>query len=364
MDNLKIWERGEKAWSWYFLSTYNLAITLGFVIAFLSVAYFWRRQKYPWEHLQILLIIIVPTSLLGARVWFILFPPKGVETDWADFFNFRGLAIQGAVMMATISASIYAFTIRHVINYRIAFGMILPAVMVGQAIGRWGNFHNHEVFGAIIGKSFKSATEVDPSVGSSLDWLTFIKPHMLIKDEFNVIAYRQPFFFYESMLNFLGYFTMMWILLRKNYFKPGTSGAIYFIWYGIVRAIMEPLRDEADIMKWGNVNLSQLTSIFWIMLGLGLFCWFQGFTKPFDKWFKWILPTPWLKHLDKNIKREYEAIYPIKKRKKLFFGEQVDYVHKYLFFYGPKRINRVKIWIPKVDKNKWSKREINKGKKA
>lgn len=378
MEPVQVWEKGEKAWSWAFLSTYPLTMFSGFILAFLTVAYFWRRQKYPWEQLQILLIIIVPTSLFGARAWYILFPPEDIHTSWSDFFRFEGLAIQGGVMMSIISGSFYILVFqRHTIDYRMAFGMILPAVIIGQAIGRWGNFHNHEVFGAAVGQAISVS---DPGVdfinghyyimdqetlnklgGSSLDWLTFIKPHMLIEVN-GQIAYRQPFFFYESMLNVLGYLILVWFLLRKNYFKPGTSGCFYLIWYGIVRLIMEPLRDPSDIMKSGGANLSQLTSILWIVAGVLLFIWFQGFTKPFDKWFKKIMPAKWLEFLDIWMQKEYSLIKPVKPRRIAFFGEKVDYRKKYFMYWGPKVENRVRLWIIKEERS-WSKRELNRGKK-
>lgn len=380
MEDIKVhvWSKGEKAWSWYFLSTYPIMVFLGFVMAFLTVAYFWRRQKYPWEQLQILLIIIVPTALFGARAWYILFPPEGVRTSWNDFFRFEGLAIQGGVMMAALSGSLYILIFqRHVIDFRTGFGMIIPSVILGQAIGRWGNFHNHEVFGAPIGQTismYDSGVElINDQIyitssdllaklgGSSLDWLTFIKPHMLIEVN-GQIAYRQPFFFYESMLNLFGYLVMIWFLFRKNYFKPGTTGAIYFIWYGIVRFIMEPLRDPSDIMKSGGANLSQIFSALWITFGVLVLIWFQVFTKPFDKWLKKILPEKWMAFLETHWLKEYQLIKPIKPRRIAFFGQKVEYKQKYLMYWGPKVENRVRLWIVKTDRP-WTKREINQGKK-
>lgn len=337
------WNRGQSSWNAGFLHLYPITMFLGVILAFLTVAYFWKRMKYSWDTLYILVIIIVPTSIIGARLWFLI--SSGNPDYWHDWYKLEGLSIQGGVMASGLSASLYLWFQRHHIDFRTAAGIILPAVIVGQAIGRWGNFDNHEVYGAQVN-------------GDSLNWLTFIKPHMLINDtSTGIISYRQPFFFYESMINLIGYLLLVWVLLRRNWVKPGATGAMYLMYYGITRIIMEPLRDPADIMKVNGFPMSVLIAAIWIAVGLILFIWWQGLTRPFDKWAQVIFP----KKILNKFKKEYKAIYPVKPRKKFFFGEEVETKGSILLYWGKEVPNKVKLYVPVVKNEKWSKREINQG---
>lgn len=339
-----IWRRGEPSWQAGFLHTYPITMFLGVIIAFLSVAYFWKRMKYSWEILQIMVIIIVPSAIVGARLWYLI-----SEGGWDKWYVLSGLSIQGGVMGAMIAVIPYVLSKRSAVDFRTVIGIVIPAVIIGQAIGRWGNFDNHEVYGRVV-------------EGSKLDWLTFIKPHMLIWDydtAGNVVeGYRHPLFFYESMLNLLGYLVILWLLQRKNYVKPGVPAAIYFIWYGLTRIIMEPLRVESDIMRWGSVSISGLVAGLWILVGVVFFVWWQGFTKPLDKWFLALFPNA-----NKWNLKTYKAITPVKPRKVFFFGEKKETKGKYLLYFGPEVPNKVKLWLPVEHNSRWSKREINRGKK-
>lgn len=345
-DSLWAWNRGQPSWTVGFLHTYPITMFLGVIIAFLSVAYFWRRMKYSWEILQIMVIIIVPSAILGARLWYLM-----SEGGWDRWYQLSGLSIQGGVMGAMIAVIPFVLSKRHSVDFRTVCGIVIPAVIIGQAIGRWGNFDNHEVYGKIID-------------GKQLDWLTFIKPQMLIIETdvhgIQSIGYRHPFFFYESMLNLIGYLVILWLLQRKNWVKPGVPAAIYFMWYGVTRFIMEPLRTEVDIMKWGDMPISTFIAGVWVFVGVVFFVWWQGFTKPFDKWFLALFPkaTTWKLRL-----REYEAIYPVKPRRVFFFGEKKETRGKYFIYFGKEVPNKVKLYLPVDNSPKWSKREINKGKR-
>lgn len=339
------WFRGEPSWNLGFLHTYPMTMFLGVIISFLTVAFFWKRMKYSWDLLYILVIIIVPTSILGARLWFLI--ASGSNANWSEFFKFSGLSIQGGVMASGTAACIFVWTKRHMIDFRTVVGIILPAVIIGQAIGRWGNFDNHEVYGAAVKES-------------SLNWLTFIKPHMLIiNDRYSSqpAEYRHPFFFYESMFNLLGYLVLVWVLLRKNWVKPGVTAALYLIYYGVTRIIMEPLRDPSDIMKIGNFPTSILIAGIWIFAGLILFVWWQGLTRPFDKVVTKILP----KSLLEKFKKEYQTIYPVKPRRVFFVGQTVEYKKSILMYWGKEKPNKVKLYIPVTNDPKWSKKELNQG---
>ena len=346
------WFRGHSSWNVGFLHTYPITMFLGVLIAFLSVVVFWRRMKYSWEILQVMVIIIVPSSIVGARLWYLI-----SEGGWSDWYILSGLSIQGGVMGACLAVIPFVISRRHAVDFRTVIGMVLPAVIIGQAIGRWGNFDNHEVYGKVVD-------------GDSLNWLTFIKPHMLIANHpSEEAAYRFPLFFMESMFNLAGYLVLLWLVQRKNWLKPGVPAALYLIWYGVTRFIMEPMRDPVDIMKLAGMNISSVVAGLWITAGVVMFIWWQGFTKPFDKWMIAIFGAERLNRWSNakiykyNVIREYEAIYPVKPRKVMFFGEETTKKGKYLLYWGPKVDNKVKLWLPVEKDEKWSKRDINRGRK-
>lgn len=341
------WVRGKPIWTWgdSAFSLYPIMMMTGILLAFLTICYFWKRQKYPWEILQVIIIIGIPTAIFGARLWFVMFNPK----EWSQFFYFSGLAIQGGVIFGSAAVFPYLYSKRHVVDIRTTIGIILPSIFIGQVIGRIGNFTNHEVYGQVVD-------------GNSLNWLDWIgiKGHMFIRDSISSPpSYRAPFFLYEMFGTLSGYILVVWIILYRNLVRPGVTAGLYILIYGIIRTLMEPLRDPVDIIAVGNIQVSTITSILMILFGLFLVIWWQFFTRPFYPFIKRLFASSFLK----KIHHEYVLITPIKPRRKyLWFGKKQDKRCRYTFF-GPKVINYVRIWIPRDDEGKWSKREINAGHK-
>lgn len=332
------WDTGEPSWVlWGFLHTYSLTMFLGVIFSFLTVCYFWKRYKYSWEILQIMLIIIVPTSILGARLWYCISESIGGNTDvWHNFWRFSGLSIHGGVFISTACVSPYVYSKRHAVDFRTVWGIVLPSVLLGQAIGRWGNYDNHEVYGHIVS-------------GESLDWMTFLKKGMFIDGH-----YRAPLFFYEFLTSMAGYYLLVWVLLRKNWVRPGVTGWLYLVWYGIVRISMEPFRDNAFIMgqdKGGAVPVSIIVAGLSIGFGLLGAIYYQLTPQQLNKLFKTTIFKA----------GNYELIQPIKPRRIAFFGPLVEYKGKYLWFFGEKVPNKVRLYLPIEREDKWSKREINQG---
>lgn len=308
------WSSGQKIWELSFLHPYSLFIFLAVIASFLSVAYFWRRQKYSWENLQILLILIIPSAVFGSRLWTVI-----ADGDWNNIFTLQGLSIHGAIMGAIIVALPFIYLRRHTLDIRTVFSIILPNVILGQAIGRWGNFGNHEVYGQIVS-------------GDSLNWMGWMKSHMFIDGN-----YRQPLFFYEFLTSIIGYIFLVWILLKKNWLRPGVVASIYLIWYGIVRISLEEIRDESAIMHWGTLPVSYFIAWLTTILGIIISIWFQFFDY-----------------------KKYDLIKPIKIRRKFFIFKKTNKKLKYVFW-GSEILNKVNIWIPSKKNEKWSKREINQG---
>ncbi|WP_330463677.1 prolipoprotein diacylglyceryl transferase [Metamycoplasma gateae] len=233
---------------------YSLTMMLGMLASILTVYYFWRREKYSFEQLAILIFIALPTAIIGARFVFViqqLIEYKGwANGPWYKMFYVweGGLSIHGGVITATICCVIYIIFSKNPkrIDLKKAFSIILPAVLIGQVIGRWGNFANHEVYGQVMSEN-SLAFKLLPKL---------IRDHMYINGN-----YRMPLFLYESIANFFSYIILVWILNNYNWLKPGTTGGLYILFYGILRFGMEPLRED-------SYNIYKVISALYIIVGL------------------------------------------------------------------------------------------------
>lgn len=217
---------------------YTFTMLIGIIASIFSILYFWKKNRIPVDILLILIIITIPSALIGARLFWIIEvaisnkSSNGTLDRWWAIWE-GGLSIQGGVLLPTICDLIYLRRKRTIVDTRKAFGIILPNVLLGQAIGRWGNFANHELYGGIC--SF-----------DSIKWLgEGIAFNMYIDGSFRI-----PLFLIESFTSFVGYFLIVWVILQLNLLRPGSTGALYLIWYGLIRTILEPFRDPADFELW------------------------------------------------------------------------------------------------------------------
>lgn len=192
--------------------------------------------------------VAFPAGIVGSRIWYVIgeWNTGGFAEDPLSIFAFRdgGLAIMGGALFGIIFGVLFFMRYRREYKLSFAIDVIVPTILVAQAIGRWGNFTNQEVYGGVI-------TNID-----NWFWLPeFVKRQMFILGE-----YRQPFFLIESMFNLAGYFLIRYgvgVGLKK-WRKPLDLGFLYIVWYGLVRFIMEPMRDPKFNMgstgKWSVYN--------------------------------------------------------------------------------------------------------------
>ncbi len=190
----------------------------------------------------------VIAGVIGARIWHILTPSPSLEAqgittlyyltyplDAIDIRN-GGLGIVGAVAGGALAVFIYLRRNRS--SFLTWVDIIAPGLILAQAIGRWGNFVNQELYGA----------------PTNLPWALFIDPsHRL--PQFADVAYYHPTFLYESILNLIGMGLLIWI--SNKYFeklKPGDVFLVYLIYYPIVRIFMEMLRLDSSTVAGFNAN--------------------------------------------------------------------------------------------------------------
>lgn len=205
-----------------------------------------KMQKYI-ENLVTTLIIF---GIIGARLYYVIFNFKLYKNDLLSIFKIweGGIAIYGALIGGLI-AIIY-----HAKKYNQSIikttDIIVPGLLLSQAIGRWGNFFNGEAHGTKVSLEFLQNMHL---------------PNFIIEGMHINGAYYHPTFLYESLWCILG-FVVLIIIRKRTKRKTGIMTYSYFIWYGIGRFIIEGLR--TDSLYLGNIRISQLVSFVLIIIGL------------------------------------------------------------------------------------------------
>ena len=207
---------------------YGIIIALGFILAVIYAVSRAKDFDLSEDNILDMLIVTVPLSILGARIYYVAFSFDEYRADtlWGFFKNFinirnGGIAIYGAVIAATLSVLIFCILKKLPPGDMMDVGSL--GLLIGQFIGRWGNFINREAFG--------SETNVLWKMG-----LTYQSGRTI---------YVHPTFFYESLWNFIGFIILHFYSKKHRSFK-GQIFAMYAVWYGLGRFWIEWLRVNTD----------------------------------------------------------------------------------------------------------------------
>ncbi len=235
---------------------YGLIIAVGLMLA---VVYGLRRSKqFGLKQDDILdgVLWIVPISIICARLYYCIF-------SWADYKDDPisilyiwngGLAIYGAVIGAAVSVAVFCRIKK--ISLGAVLDVTLLGFLIGQSIGRWGNFMNREAFGA--------ATDSFLRMG-------------LYNANSGVVEYYHPAFLYESLWNAAGFVLLHFFSKRRKY--DGQVALMYVVWYGLGRTFIEGLR--TDSLYWGPFRVSQVLAAVSCFAAAAVLLW-QSF-RPHDK---------------------------------------------------------------------------------
>ena len=178
---------------------------------------------------------VLPAAIVGARLYYVAFQWPMYASDPVRILYLweGGLAIYGGVIGGAIAALVFSRVKK--VSFAALADMVAPVLILGQAIGRWGNFVNQEAFGRLV---------ENPA-------LQFFPLAVFVEGEWHMAT-----FFYESLWDFIGFF-ILW-LNRKRVKTRGNLFLGYLIWYGLGRAVIEGLR--TDSLMWGSVRVSQALS--------------------------------------------------------------------------------------------------------
>lgn len=254
---------------------YGIILMSG-AVAGAFLADWWAKKRgiksdYIWDAL----IWVLIGGIIGARLWHVLTPPpsmvaQGYTVTWylthpLDLINTRagGLGIAGAVVGGMLA--LYLFSRRRNLSFLQLADVATPALALGQAIGRWGNFINQELYGK----------------PTDLPWAITIDPmHRL--PEYAQVATYHPLFLYESLWNFANMCLLLWLGTKKNdKLKDGDLLLIYLIGYPVGRFLLEFLRLDAPMIASLNTNQALMAVV--AVAAAGLLIWRHRQTLPARK---------------------------------------------------------------------------------
>lgn len=246
------------------LRWYGLLIASAVLIGVALSQYIAKRRGVDPEKVGDLVIWLVIAAIPCARLYYVLFEWQSYAARPADIFAIwkGGIAIHGAVLGGTLATWLFARLNR--LSFWQLADIIAPSLILGQAIGRWGNFFNSEAFGG----------------PTDLPWKLFI-PLANRPAAYREFEYFHPTFLYESLWN-LGVFALLmslffWGLKRPGRLRAGTLFLVYMIAYGAGRVWIEGLR--TDSLMIGPLRMAQIISLVTIALGWVGLIWTYGLGK-------------------------------------------------------------------------------------
>ena len=232
------------------ITWYGLIITFGMLLA--MIYGFSQMKRYGIDPDRAIDAVIggIVGGIVGARIYYVLFHWDSFAGDWKSVFNIRGggLAIYGGVIGALLVGKLRKVKLMPMLDI-VAVGFLL-----GQGIGRWGNFTNHEAFGTNTDSIFGMSS------GKIQEWIvnnTAYAGNTLYGKGINLSEHYpvHPCFLYESVWCLLGFFLLAYIA-RKHRKFDGQIFLMYVAWYGFERFFVEGLR--TDSLYIGTLRVSQV----------------------------------------------------------------------------------------------------------
>jgi len=206
-----------------------------------------KKRGVSIDDIFFLALIVLPCAVVGARLYYCIF--SDYNYTFSELFNIKqgGLAIYGGVIGGVIGILIFCLIKK---NFKLIidlFDICVPCLILGQAMGRWGNFFNQEAYGNLV-------------TNSKLQWFPYA---VFIEAE---QAWYQATFFYESLWNLIG-LVLLLIVYNKSKEK-GTTTGFYLVWYGIGRTLIEGLRSDSLFVGNSGIRVSQLLSSLLVVVGI------------------------------------------------------------------------------------------------
>ena len=236
------------------IAMYGVIIGLGFLLALFFIAHIAKKTDQNPEDYWDIAIYIIIFSILGARAYYVFFAWDYYKDNPISIFNIRngGLAIYGGVIAGFLTIFIYTRIKKK--SFLLFGDTIMYGLLLGQIIGRWGNFTNREAFGEYTDNFFAMRLPVEMIRSNEITEL--MKEHMSSATNYVQVS---PTFLYESLWN-LGVLILMLLYLHHKKFN-GELILFYLGGYGLGRAWIEGLRTDQLKMHTTHLPVSQMLAI-------------------------------------------------------------------------------------------------------
>lgn len=216
---------------------YGIIIAIGFLLAVIYALKRCGEFGLTQDNILDNLIIATPIAIIGARLYYVVFNPEGYfgKGNWKHIIEIwnGGLAIYGGIIFAILTVIIICK--KKKISILSLLDLVCIGFLIGQSIGRWGNFFNREAYGY--------ETDVFCRMGLEISNGEFIFVH--------------PTFLYESLWNAFGFFILHFISKKAKRFN-GEIFLLYLGWYGLGRFFIEGLRTDSLYIANSDIRISQL----------------------------------------------------------------------------------------------------------
>lgn len=232
------------------ITFYSLFILTGMILAAILIIKESKKYGIDTSFVTNLIFWCIIFGIIGARIYYVLFnldyylsSPIEIIKVWNG-----GLAIHGGIVAGLITLIIYCN--KYKINFLKMADIMVPGLVLGQAIGRWGNFFNMEAHGGIVSRGFLESIHI---------------PKFIINGMHIGNYYYHPTFLYESIFCILC-FILLLVLRKLKKLNIGTITSVYLIWYGILRFFIEGLR--TDSLMFFNLKIAQIISLVMVIFGI------------------------------------------------------------------------------------------------
>lgn len=260
---------------------YALIICLGMILAAL---YSLRRCKQfglTSDNILDLLLVGIPSAVVGARLYYVVFEWETFFVNnehWYDFLNIRqgGLAIYGGVIGAVLGVWILTrVSKKHRYIFRASADMAGLGLLIGQTVGRWGNFMNREAFGSYADNFLAMRLHQNYFPDKFSEEFALLQ-QKAVEGGYEGYIQVHPTFLYESLWNIAG-FILLHFLSKKRKFD-GQVFLYYLAWYGLGRVWIEGMR--TDSLWWGSFRVSQVLAGITFLLAVALLLYILLVRKP------------------------------------------------------------------------------------
>ena len=229
---------------------YSFLILVAVLVGYEIAIHYSRRINYHENNIVDMTLFMVIWAIIGARLYYVIFNFSVFQNDLVGILQIwrGGLAIYGAIIGGGLYVLYYC--LKHKISFIKILDIYSLSLLLGQGIGRWGNFFNSEAYG---GETTYEALK------------SLFLPEFIIRGMYIDGSYRHPTFLYESIWCFIGV-VILYFIRRKIHQQTGKQICFYLFWYGLGRFFIEALR--SDSLYIGSFRVSQIVSICIMVIGL------------------------------------------------------------------------------------------------